>query len=237
MKGLLRIETDRLKTIREFHDQQRHILENKTHQVKDRIVSLSQPWIRPIVRGKSKAPTEFGAKLSISVVNGYTFLDKLSFDAYNEGKHEEFVAVMEKYKERYGTYPERVLADKIYRSWDNRRFCREHGIRISGPRLGRRGSNYRDELQQELKEIGERNAVEGKFGNGKRRLGLGRIMAKLRETTGSMVAMDLFVMNIEHRMRICAAFCYEKWRFYVAMMWMEIKVEPVFWQCRMQGVK
>ena len=237
LKGLLRIETDRLKTIREFHDQQRHILENKTHQVKDRIVSLSQPWIRPIVRGKSKAPTEFGAKLSISVVNGYTFLDKLSFDAYNEGKHEEFVAVMEKYKERYGTYPERVLADKIYRSRDNRRFCREHGIRISGPRLGRRGSNYRDELQQELKEIGERNAVEGKFGNGKRRLGLGRIMAKLRETTGSMVAMDLFVMNIEHRMRICAAFCYEKWRFYVAMMWMEIKVEPVFWQCRMQGVK
>ena len=83
----------------------------------------------------------------------------------------------------------------------------------------------------------QRNAVEGKFGNGKRRLGLGRIMAKLRETTGSMVAMDLFVMNIEHRMRICAAFCYEKWRFYVAMMWMEIKAEPVFWQCRMQGVK
>ena len=176
-------------------------------QVKDRIVSLSQPWIRPIIRGKSKAPTEFGAKLSISVVNGYTFIDKLSFDAYNEGAHEEFVAVVEKYRERYGHYPERILADKIYRSHPNRRFCKEHGIRMSGPKLGRRGANYKEDLRQELKEVGERNAVEGKFGNGKRKLGLGLIMAKLKETAGSMIGMDIFVLNMEHRMRQYVALC------------------------------
>lgn len=91
--------------------------------MEDRIVSLSQPWIRPIVRGESKAPTEFGAKISVSVVNGYTFMDRLSFDAYNEGEANEFINVIEAYRRRFGCYPLRVLADKIYRSRNNRTFC------------------------------------------------------------------------------------------------------------------
>ena len=89
--GILhRIEAERLLTIQRFEEQQRYMLNNKVHSVDDRIVSLSQPWVRPIVRGKSKAPTEFGAKISISVVEGYTFVDKISFDAYNEGDHDEY---------------------------------------------------------------------------------------------------------------------------------------------------
>ena len=75
------------------------------------------------VRNKSKVPTEFGLKISISVINGYTFIDKISFDAYNEGNYEEFEAVIEKYHERFGCYPERILADKIYRSRKNRGLC------------------------------------------------------------------------------------------------------------------
>lgn len=109
---------------------------------------------------------------------GYAFIDKLSFDAYNESEHEEFIEVIEKHKERYGFYSERKLADKIYRTQTNRRCCKEHGLCMSGSRLGRRGAYYKEEL----KEIGQRNAVEGKFGNGKRKLGLGLIMAKLQET-------------------------------------------------------
>lgn len=50
----------------------------------DGIENLSQPWVRPIVRGKAGKPVEFGAKLDISVVNGFTRLEYLSFDAYNE---------------------------------------------------------------------------------------------------------------------------------------------------------
>lgn len=167
------------------------MLENKVHSVDDRIVSLSQLWVRPIVMGKSKTPTEFGAKISISVVNEYTFIDKISFDAYNEGDHNKFEAVVERYHERFGYYPERILADKIYRSRKNRGLCRRHGIRLSGPTLGRPGKNHMEEIRQELKEIGERNAVERKFGNGKRKLGLGLIMAKLKETTGNMISMDI----------------------------------------------
>jgi hypothetical protein len=209
--ALLRIEQDRLSTIQKFYPQQKEMLDNRTHRVDDRIVSLSQPWIRPIVRGKSKSPTEFGAKISISVVNGYTFIDRLSFDAYNEGEADEFERVVEEYRRRFGHYPERVLTDKIYRSQSNRDFCKQHGIHLSGPKLGRPGKTYAEDLKTELREVGERNAVEGKFGNGKRKLGFSLIMAKLKETAGTMIAMDIFILNMERFLRqrklfLCAIF-------------------------------
>jgi len=59
--------------------------------VAGRIVSLAQPRIRPIVRGKSKSPIEFCAKISVSVMNGYPFIDRFNFDVYNEGEETEFV--------------------------------------------------------------------------------------------------------------------------------------------------
>ena len=208
LNDLHKIERERLLTIYTFHEQQKEMLDNKTHSVEDRIVSLSQPWIRPIVRGKTKAPTEFGAKISISVVNGYTFIDRLSFDAYNEGEAAEFERVVEEYRRRFGQYPERILADKIYRSRKNRAFCKEHGIRISGPRLGRPGKDQPADVRQELQEIGERNEVEGRFGNGKRKLGLSLIMAKLKETAGSMIAMDIFILNMERLFRRKMLFLY-----------------------------
>ena len=210
-KKLYKIERERLATIKVFYQQQKEMLDEKKHNVADRIVSLSQPWIRPIVRGKSKAPTEFGAKISISVVNGYTFIDRLSFDAYNEGEAIEFVRVIEEYRRRFGHYPERVLADKIYRSKKNRSYCKEHGIHMSGPRLGRPGKNHAEDIREELQEVGERNAVEGKFGNGKRKFGLSLVMGKLQETSGAMITMDIFIMNMEHMLReellfLCAFF-------------------------------
>lgn len=55
--------------------------------VPDRMVSISPPFLRPIVRGKAGIPVEFCAKLDISVVNGWTRLECLSFDAYNEAGH------------------------------------------------------------------------------------------------------------------------------------------------------
>ena len=73
--------------------------DNKTHKVKDRIVSISQPYIRPIVRGKAKAPVEFGAKLDMSIdEKGIARLEKLSFDAYNE--EDVLVTAIENYRKR-----------------------------------------------------------------------------------------------------------------------------------------
>ena len=97
--------------------------DNHTHSVPDRIISISQPWLRPIVRGKAKAPVEFGAKLDISVVNGFARLEYHSFDAYNEAL--KLSEMIERYKERTGSYPERILADNIYRNRENLSYCAE----------------------------------------------------------------------------------------------------------------
>lgn len=207
---LFKVERNRLETIRVLYEQQRTMLETGIHSIADRIVNLAQSWVRPIVRGKAKAPTEFGAKLSISVVGGYVFVDRLSFDAYNEGAEEEFQSAVENFHKRFGFWPQRILADKIYRNKRNKAFCMEHGIRMSGPKVGRPGKDDADEIIRELAEIGERNEVEGKFGTGKRKYGLNRIMAKLKETTDSMIKMDLFIMNTEHRIRaklLCTLKC------------------------------
>ena len=44
--------------------------DNDVRSVEDRIVSISQPCIRPIVRGKAAAPVEFGAKFDMSTDSG-----------------------------------------------------------------------------------------------------------------------------------------------------------------------
>ena len=188
--------------IHELYRQQLWMYENRCHRINDRIVSISQPHVRPIVRGKAAASTEFGAKLSATLVDGDVFLDRLDWDPYNESG--DLVGQIENYKKRFGHYPESIHCDKIYRTRDNRRFCKKHGIRISGPPLGRppkqteenaeeikarRRQQYQDEL--------DRIPIEGKFGQGKRRFGLDRIMAKLSNTSATVIAITFMVMNLE----------------------------------------
>lgn len=193
---LLPVETRRLDTIRTVYTQQVEMYSQKKHQIENRVISLSQSWIRPIVRGKQKAKVEFGAKLSISVVNGYTFVDRLSFEAYNEGEHSEFVQVMEKYKERFGYYPEKVLADTIYGNRKNRNWCKEHGIYLSAEKLGRKPKNQSTDRKQRARDISDRNEVECKFGNLKRRFGMSLIKSKLAETSRTEIHMSIYVMNM-----------------------------------------
>ena len=116
--------------------QAKYMYDNKIHSVPDRIVGISQPYIRPIVREKAKAPVGFGAELDLSIdEKGIARLERLSFDACNESNL--LITVVENYKSRTGHYPERVLVDQIYRNRTNGAFCSEHGIRISGSALGR----------------------------------------------------------------------------------------------------
>ena len=68
---------------------------------------------------------------------------------------------------------------------------------MSGPKLLRPGKDHATDIRQELQEIGERNAVECKIGNAKRKLGLSLIIAKLQVTTGAMIGMDIFIPNME----------------------------------------
>ena len=188
-----------LVTIHTLYKQQLHMYQNKNHQVEDRIVSIHQPHIRPIVRGKARAFVEFGAKVELSVVNGYSFLETLSWDAFHEGKGLQ--AAIEKYRKENGCYPEAVLADRIYRTRENLLYCKQQGIRLSGPRLGRPAKLQGEARKIALKDNCERNAIEGKIGEGKRRYGLDRIMARLPETSGSVIAMQIVVMNLEKILR------------------------------------
>ena len=56
-------------TIQKIYEQQEYMYKNKTHSVENRIVSIERPNLRPIVRGKVKAPVEFGAKFDLSIDN------------------------------------------------------------------------------------------------------------------------------------------------------------------------
>lgn len=181
-------------TIQAIYDQQKYMYDNHTHSVEDRIVSFHQPWIRPIVRGKAKASVEFGVKLDLSIDNGYARLEKTSFDAYNES--EVLVPAIRHYYDRHGCYPERVLADKIYRNRQNLKYCRERGIRLSGPALGRPKKNEVRDKKIEYQDNADRVEIERSFSLMKRCFGLGKIVTKLQVTTQSSIGISVIAMNL-----------------------------------------
>ena len=191
----------RLCVIKELYKQQKYMYDNKTHKVKDRIVSISQPYIRPIVRGKAKAPVEFGAKLDMSIdEKGFARLEKLSFDAYNE--EDVLVAAIENYRKRTGRYPERVLVDQIYRNQKNKAYCKNKKIRISGKALGRPKKNPTPEEKKiEHQDNTDRIEVERGFSLAKRCFGMGLITTKLDITTRSSIALSILAMNISNLAR------------------------------------
>lgn len=187
-----------LLVITEVQRQQRAMFESRTHRIDDRIVSITQPHVRPIVRGKAGVPVEFGAKLSVSCINGCVFLDQLSWDNFNESTHLQ--DQVQAYRTRFGCYPESVHADQIYRTRDNRSWCKSHGIRLSGPPLGRpmKDPSLQDELKQQARQDEKvRVWIEGKFGQAKRRFSLARVMAKLVDTAQSAIAITFLVLNLE----------------------------------------
>jgi len=189
-----------LLVVAEVYRQQLWMYENKQQRIDDRIVSLSQPHVRPIVRGKAGKSVEFGAKLSVSYVNGYVFLDKLSWNNFNESG--DLKEQIEEFKQSRGCYPESVHVDKIYRTRENRNYCQERGIRISGVPLGRPPAKISKEKKKQAHEDEcFRNAIEGKFGQAKRRFSLNRVMAKLPHTSETAIAVTFLVLNLSTLLR------------------------------------
>lgn len=181
--------------VSEIYRQQLWMYENNTNRIDDRIVSINQPHIRPIVRGKAGSSVEFGAKISASCVDNYVFLDRLSWSNFNESN--DFIKQVEAFKQQTGKYPLSVHVDQIYRTRKNRAFCKEKGIRMSGASLGRPPKNLSIEAKrQAIKDERIRNCIEGKFGQGKRRFSLSRIMTKLSSTSATAVAIIFLVINL-----------------------------------------
>ena len=208
----------RLEVIPLVYTQQKQMYDNHTHTCEDRIVSLEQPHVRPIQRGKRPNPTEFGQKLHLSVVDGFTYLEQTSWSNFNEGC--DLTAVVEDYYRKFGCYPETVLADKIYQTRANRAFCQERGIRLTGPALGRpkAGEADRKQKRQMYKDACDRNAVEGRNGNAKRRFGLDLIAAKLDETAKTEAALILLAMNAAYKLARWLFALFSGKAFWVAFM-------------------
>ena len=179
--------------------QQKQMYDTKTHSHPDRIVSIFQPYVRPIPRGKIKSRIEFGSKLGVSLDLGFARINTFSWDAYNESG--DLIMQVESYKDLHGYYPELILVDKIYATRKNRSWLKERGIRITAVPLGRKNKKEPETYYQKTKrkkEARERNQIEGKFGQGKNGYNLNQIRAKLAKTSESWVACIFFVMNLIH---------------------------------------
>ena len=111
---------------------------------------------------------------------GYGRNEKISFEVYNESTY--LIEAIERFRERTGYYPERVLADQIYRTRENRSYCKEHGIRLSGPKLGRPSATAKVDKKQEYQDNTDRIEVERTFSLSKRCYGMSCITTKLEET-------------------------------------------------------
>ena len=142
-----------------------------------------------------KAPVEFSAKFDLSLDSeGYGRIEKISFEAYNESTC--LIEAIERFRERTGYYPERVLADQIYRTRENRSYCKEHGIRLSGPKLGRPSATAKVDKKQEYQDNTDRIKVERTLSLIKRCYGMSCITTKLEETQLTSIALFVFVTNL-----------------------------------------
>lgn len=178
-----------LLVIQTLYDQQKFMYDNKVHTIEHRIVSIHQPHVRPIVRGKTNANVEFGAKIQMSIMNGIAFLDELSWDAFNEGTR--LMNTVQNFKRRFGCYPEKVFADKIYCNRENRKKLKAENITLVAKPLGRPSLAVENHIRP-----GDRNPIEGKFGQAKNAYGMNRIKARLAETSESWIASIVLVLNL-----------------------------------------
>jgi len=199
--------------IQHLYAQQRQMYDDKSRRCDDRIVSISQPHVRPIVRGKQSKSVEFGAKLSVSLSGqGLARVDRLRWNAFHEGL--DLKSQVEDYRRRYGYYPKKVLGDPLYGSHDNRRYLKSKGIHFAGKPLGRPKkvtAENRLELKrlkaQRREDYRQRIPIEGKFGQGKSGYRLNYIRAKRADTSAAWINSIFLVMDLLILLRIFFVRC------------------------------
>ena len=180
-----------------IYEQQQYMYANKTHRCAHRIVSLYQPYVRPIVRGKKKVKVEFGAKINVSEVDGMAKVEQLHWEAFNESIYLE--TCVETYKTRYGYYPEVVLVDSLYLNRKNRDYLKQKGIRHVGKPLGRPPKEQLTAYQKRKRRklLAERNHIEAKFGTAKNGYNLNKIRATRQDTSESWIMAIFFILSLD----------------------------------------
>ena len=169
----------RLSVIRKVLVQEKELFEGR--KVNDRIVSIDRHYVRPIVRGKETKSVEFGAKVNNIQIDGISFIEHISFKAFNEGIRLKDCIRM--HQKLMNVRVRCVAGDSIYANNANRRFCTKYGISTSFVRKGRaaKGEPLRKVLRSELSKQ-RATRLEGSFGTQKQHYSLSRIKARNRKT-------------------------------------------------------
>lgn len=185
-----------LETItRVYHQQKNHFKSGDPREsIPNRIVSLSKPHIRPIVRGKETKTVEFGAKCNNILIDGISFIEKLSFNAFNEGTRlKHCVSLSEKLT---GVPVKKIGGDQGYSGNDNRTFCRENGIETSFTQKGRAGKNeVKNATKRELARV-RATVMEGSFGTQKEHYGPRKIAARIKSTEIMLIFFGIHTANV-----------------------------------------
>lgn len=189
---------DRLDNIALVHRQQRlHFEKNDPHNhIKDRIVSISKPYVRPIVRGKETKKVEFGAKSNNIIVGGMSFIEHISFDSFNEGTR--LVQSIELHKKLFGVDANRLGGDQGYAGKENRDYCKDHDITTSFVKRGRPSkdvSSIKDTVRSELGKV-RATVMEGSFGTQKEHYDLKRNKARRKETELLYIFFGVHAANV-----------------------------------------
>lgn len=160
-------------------------------------MSLAKPYVRPIVRGKEVKNVEFGAKCNNILVDGISFIEKLSFNAFNEGTRLQHCIKM--HKRLFGVDVKKIGGDTSYAGTSNRDFCKEKDIRTSFVKRGRpsQEKKEKDFVRQELARV-RATVMEGSFGTQKEHYGMRRIKARKKETEMLDIFFGIHAANVVH---------------------------------------
>ena len=183
----------RIMAIKEVHRQQTDHFNKK--EVKHRIVSIDRPYIRPIVRGKENKRVEFGAKVNNIQVDGISFIEHHSFEAFNEGTR--LKQCVEYQESLTGVKVTRIGMDTIYANNENRKYCTERGITTNFVRKGPKPKDEQADISTARRIIGNLRAtvMEGSFGNQKQHFGVGRIAARNRHIETLLLFFGIHMAN------------------------------------------
>lgn len=191
-------EKGELEVITKMHRQQRNHFQsgNSRESIPDRIVSVRKPYVRPIVRGKESKSVEFGAKVNNILVDGISFIEKLSFNAFSEGTR--LVHCLRMHKRLFGVDARKIGGDTGYAGAANRDFCKESGIQTSFVKRGRPSSEAKKEkdlVRQELARV-RATAMEGSFGTQKEHYDLKRVKARTKPTEILYIFFGIHTANV-----------------------------------------
>ena len=181
--------------IQEIYRQQLAMFSDGRRRIDDRLVSIAQPHIRPIKRGKGGGKdTEFGPKINAGVTEGFIRADQIDFNAFNEANL--LCEQIASYRTLFGYYPGTVLADKIYWTRENRKWLKDRGINIGGVPMGRKANKTKYEKERDRKRNNQRSEIEGKFGETKNRYGLDRLYTRLPQTSQAEISLIFLAVNL-----------------------------------------